>query len=102
MTKPDEVDLEALRLSMEDAANRGDFETAAALRDRISLLRGASAGTRSADFDPSGLERQTPGAMGLGTSQQRVSPPAGWTRPKKPDPMTTGRSRRGGRRKGAT
>lgn len=34
--------VEALRLAMEAAADRGDFEEAAALRDRISILRGAA------------------------------------------------------------
>ncbi|MBJ7442316.1 MAG: UvrB/UvrC motif-containing protein [Sphingopyxis sp.] len=94
--------IKALRLAMEAAAERGDFETAADLRDRISLLRNAPAGTQAADFDPAGLVRQTPGAMGLGTNRQRVSTPPGWSPPKKPDPMTTGRSRRGGSRKGDT
>lgn len=94
------LDMAALRLAMEKAADEGDYETAAQLRDRISLLRSAPAETEPVDFDPTGLMRQAPGAMGLGTSQQRVTPPAGWSPPKKPDPMTTGRSRRGGRRKG--
>jgi hypothetical protein len=40
-----------------------------------------------------GLKRQQPGAMGLGTSQQKVTPPAGWKPPPKPDPMTKGRPR---------
>jgi hypothetical protein len=31
--------------------------------------------------------------MGLGTSQQRMTPPPGWVKPKKPDPMTKGRKR---------
>jgi hypothetical protein len=91
MTDP----IEALRRRMEAAAAAMDFEEASRLRDRISLLRstGAEAG---ADFDSAGLERQQPGSMGLGTSRQRVAPPEGWTRPKKPDPMTRGRSRRRG------
>lgn len=90
--------IETLRKAMEDAANSGDFEMAASLRDRISILRGAGKDLKGADIDTQGLIRQKPGAMGLGTSQQRVSPPKGWVRPKKPDPMTKGRSRRGGRR----
>ncbi|MCY7397351.1 MAG: excinuclease ABC subunit B, partial [Sphingomonas bacterium] len=44
--------------------------------------------------DTDGLIRQQPGAMGLGTSQQRITPPPGWPPPPKPDPMTRGRSRR--------
>jgi hypothetical protein len=93
---------EALRLAMEAAAERGDFETATDLRDRISLLRKAPAGTQAADFDPAGLVRQTPGAMGPGTNRQRVSTPPGWSPPEKPDPMTTGRSRRRSQRKSGT
>ncbi|GAA0662309.1 protein-arginine kinase activator protein McsA [Sphingomonas insulae] len=58
------VSIEALRLEMEAAAAALDFETAGRLRDRISLLRAGGA-----DVDPAGLERQQPGAMGLGTSQ---------------------------------
>jgi hypothetical protein len=82
------VSIEALRLEMEAAAAALDFETAGRLRDRISLLRSGGA-----DVDPSGLERQRPGAMGLGTSQSRVVPPEGWVKPAKPDPMTRGRGR---------
>jgi hypothetical protein len=87
--------IEELRLRMEAAAAAMDFEEASRLRDRISLLRAAGDGAK-ADIDTSGLERQQPGRMGLGTSQQRVTPPPGWKPPKKPDPMTGGRSRRGG------
>ncbi len=82
--------LAELQRLMEAAAAAMDFEAASRLRDQISLLRAGG----DADIDPSGLERQQPGAMGLGTSQQRVTPPKGWTPPRKPDPMTTGRSRR--------
>ena len=82
------VSIEALRLEMEAAAAALDFETAGRLRDRISLLRSGGA-----DVDPSGLERQQPGAMGLGTSQSRVVPPEGWVKPAKPDPMTKHRGR---------
>ena len=77
---------------MEAAANAMDFEEAARLRDKISLLR-AGGGDIEADIDPAGLTRQQPGAMGLGTSRQRTTPPDGWVRPRKPDPMTYGRSR---------
>ena len=78
---------------MEAAAAAMDFEAAGRLRDQISLLRGQGDQTGVQAIDPSGLERQQPGRMGLGTSQQRVTPPAGWKPPKKPDPMTSGRSR---------
>jgi hypothetical protein len=82
------VSIEALRLEMEAAAAALDFETAGRLRDRISLLRAGGE-----DADPAGLERQRPGAMGLGTSQSRVVPPEGWVKPVKPDPMTKRRGR---------
>ncbi|WP_404478135.1 UvrB/UvrC motif-containing protein [Novosphingobium sp. BL-52-GroH] len=88
-----EQQLRDLHCAMHEAASQGDFEKAAQLRDRISLLRGIPAGTPAQDVDPSGLVRQQPGAMGLGTSRQHVKPPAGWTPPKKPDPMTKGRGR---------
>ncbi|WP_324749758.1 UvrB/UvrC motif-containing protein [Sphingomonas sp. LY54] len=84
--------IEELRRRMEEAAAAMDFEEAGKLRDQISLLRGQE--DEGADeIDPTGLERQQPGRMGLGTSQQRVTPPPGWKPPRKPDPMTRGRSR---------
>ena len=82
------MDIEALRRQMEAAAAAMDFETAGRLRDQISVLRGGGA-----VVDTTGLTRQQPGAMGLGTSQQRMTPPPGWVKPKKPDPMTKGRKR---------
>ncbi|MDX3899221.1 MAG: UvrB/UvrC motif-containing protein [Sphingobium sp.] len=93
MTERESPGIEALRRSMEEAADRGDFESAAELRDRISLLRNAPPGAQPDHFDPTGLDRQKAGAMGQGTSRQRVAPPPGWKPPKKPDAMTTGRSR---------
>jgi hypothetical protein len=59
-------DLEALRLSMEDAAANGDFERAADLRDRISLLRGASRTYQRRDFDPTGQ------VVGCGGERRRI------------------------------
>jgi hypothetical protein len=85
--------IEKLRLAMERAAAAMDFEEAGRLRDQISLLRLSQGGTDSDEIDPSGLTRQQPGAMGLGTSQQSMTPPAGWVRPKKPDLLTANRSR---------
>ncbi len=82
------MDIETLRRQMEAAAAAMDFETASRLRDQISVLRGGGE-----NADTSGLTRQQPGAMGLGTSQQRMTPPPGWVKPKKPDPMTKGRKR---------
>jgi hypothetical protein len=82
------MDIEDLRRQMEAAAAAMDFETAGRLRDQISVLRGGGK-----IVDTAGLTRQQPGAMGLGTSQQRMTPPPGWVKPKKPDPMTKGRKR---------
>jgi hypothetical protein len=90
--------LETLRLRMEAAAEALDFEEATRLRDQISLLRGQPDADLPAQLDTSRLQRQQPGRMGLGTSEQAVVPPPGWTPPPKPDPMTT-TSRRGGRRR---
>ncbi|MEA1012966.1 UvrB/UvrC motif-containing protein [Sphingosinicella sp. LY1275] len=84
--------IEELRRRMEEAAAAMDFEEAGKLRDQISLLRGQESEGET-EIDPTGLERQQPGRMGLGTSQQRVTPPPGWKPPRKPDPMTKGRSR---------
>lgn len=89
--------MDDLRRRMEAAADALDFEAAKRLRDQLNLLRGGASPDEVKAADTSGLTRQVPGAMGLGTSQQRVTPPAGWKPPRKPDPMTTGRSRpRGG------
>jgi hypothetical protein len=85
---------EALRLRMEAAAQAMDFEEAARLRDQLSLLRGGAVPEEVEQIDTSGLTRQQPGRMGLGTSQQRMTPPADWTPPHKPDPLTAGRSRK--------
>jgi hypothetical protein len=85
---------EALRLRMEAAAQAMDFEEAARLRDQLSLLRGGAILGEVERVDTSGLTRQQPGRMGLGTSQQRMTPPADWTPPPKPDPLTAGRSRK--------
>ena len=83
--------IDTLRQKMEAAAEALDFEEARRLRDRIALIRGGATPAEAEAADLSGLARQKPGAMGLGTSQQRVDPPAGWKPPPKPDPMTRGR-----------
>jgi hypothetical protein len=85
--------IEQLRRRMEDAAAAMDFEEAGRIRDQISLLRGQEGEAEAEEIDPAGLERQQPGRMGLGTSQQRITPPPGWKPPRKPDPMTRARSR---------
>jgi hypothetical protein len=86
-----------LRIRMEEAAAAMDFEEAKRLRDIIALMRGGASRKEAEKADSFGLTRQQPGRMGLGTSQQRMTPPEGWTPPPKPDPMTSGRSRRKGR-----
>lgn len=80
---------------MQEAADSMDFENARRLRDRIALLRGGATQADAATADTSGLARQQPGSMGLGSSRQRPTPPPGWTPPPKPDPMTRGRAKRG-------
>lgn len=82
--------LETLRRRMDAAVAALDFEAAGRLRDQISLLRGLPDAETSQDVDTSRLRRQEPGRMGLGTSDQAVTPPPGWKPPKRPDPMTTG------------
>lgn len=79
---------------MEAAALALDFEEARRCRDQINLMRGGATADEAEQADTAGLARQQPGAMGLGTSQQRMTPPPGWEPPPKPDPMTTGRGRR--------
>lgn len=92
----DEAD--TIRLRMEAAAAAMDYEEARRLRDLLNLIRGGASADAVSDIDTAGLDRQQPGRMGLGTSQQRMTPPPGWTPPVKPDPMTSGRGRRRGRR----
>lgn len=78
--------LAELEADMAAAVAREDYEAAAILRDRIKAL------SSQTDF-----QRQTPGRMGLGTSDQVNRPPPGWKPPPRPDPMTSGH-RKGGRR----
>ncbi len=82
-----------IRRRMEMAAAAMDYETARRLRDQLSLLRGGAPGEDVADVDTTGLTRQRPGRMGLGTSRQRVTPPDGWRPPSRPDPMTSDTAR---------
>ena len=86
--------VEDLQRDMQAAADALDFEEARRLRDRINLLRGGADAEEAARADTTGLARQQPGAMGLGTSRQRPVPPPEWKPPKKPDPMTANRSRK--------
>lgn len=79
--------IEDLERRMARAAEAGDFETAATLRDAIARIR-------SGDTN---LVEQRPGRMGLGSSQERYVPDPAKPLPKKPDPMTKGH-KPGGRR----
>ncbi len=89
--------IETLQKRVEAAALALYFEEVRRCRDMINAIRGgaAAAEAEAVKADYEGLERQQPGAMGLGTRQERVKPPAGWRAPPKSDPMTSGRSRRG-------
>jgi len=62
---------------MQGAAEAGNFELAASLRNEIETLKGPS------------VRQPPPGQMGLGTHVPVAAPPKGWRRPRKPDPMTT-------------
>ncbi len=86
--------LDTLWKKMEQAALALDFEEAKRLRDMIGAMRGGATLDEAEQANFAGLERQQPGKMGLGTSQQRITPPAGWQPPSKPDPMTTDRPAR--------
>lgn len=86
--------VEILRKRMEAAAKALDFEEARRLRDQINLMRGGASAFEAEQADTSKLQRQQRGSMGLGTSQQRVQPPADWTPPPKPDLLTRKHGRR--------
>ncbi|MDR7102882.1 UvrB/UvrC motif-containing protein [Croceicoccus sp. BE223] len=83
-----------LQQRMEAAASALDFEQARRLRDRINLMRNGASAAEASQADTSGLTRQQPGAMGLGTSQQRHDPPLGWKPPPKPDNLTSDRKQK--------
>ncbi|APZ98464.1 excinuclease ABC subunit B [Sphingopyxis sp. QXT-31] len=86
--------IQSLQKKMEAAAEALDFEEAKRCRDKISLMRDGASAAAAEEADFSGLTRQQPGAMGLGTSRQKMKPSPGWRPPPTPDPMTTGRSKR--------
>lgn len=88
--------LESLQRRMQAAAKALDFEDAQRLREMIELVRGGATPEEAEEASAAGTLRQRPGAMGLGTGQERVAPPPGWTPPRKPDPLT---ARRGSRRR---
>lgn len=87
-------EIERLRIAMHAAAEALDFEEARRLRDQLSLLRGGASLAEARAAETADLTRQQPGAMGLGSSQQRMTPPPGWQKPKKPDPLTRATGRR--------
>lgn len=95
------MSIETLQERMEHAAAALDFDEARRCRDMINMMRGGATAEEAKEANFAGLKRQEPGAMGLGTSQQRVVPPDGWIAPSKPDPMTVGRSARRRRRRGS-
>ncbi len=94
MASDDNDVLTQLTAEMAAAAQAKDFERAAALRNEIAMRRQA-AGEAAEEADFAGLKRQQPGAMGIGSERPKRDAPVGWKPPKKPDPMTTGRSQRG-------
>jgi UvrB/UvrC motif-containing protein len=75
--------IELLTVQMNAAAAAEDFERAAQLRNEIEDLNGPR------------VRKPPPGQMGLGTNIPVAAPPAGWVRPKKPNPMTTNIKPRG-------
>ena len=85
--------IETLREKMDAAAQALDFEEAKRLRDRITLMSGGALPSEAEQADLAGLSRQQPGAMGLGTGQPRVTPPADWIPPARPDLQTRGKNR---------
>lgn len=80
-----------LEKRMDAAAAALDFEEARRLRDLLALARQTGADPDS--LADSGLTRQQPGAMGIGSSVAKPVRPDGWVKPKKPDPMTRNRGR---------
>ena len=95
--------LSDLEIAMAEAAAKENYAEAARLRNAIQVARqtglaAAAAVAKDVEADFAGLSRQEPGKMGIGSQVPRREPPAGWTPPKKPDPMTAGH-KRGGRRK---
>ncbi len=88
------TDLKKLQARMTAAVAALDYEEARRLRDVIALVRGGASIEEAEAADTAALTRQRPGAMGLGTSQNRPTPPLGWKPPPKPDPMVRHRGRR--------
>ena len=91
---PVTMTIETLQERMQLAAAALDFEEARRYRDMINMMRGGATATEAEEANFTGLKRQEPGAMGLGTSQQKMTPPDNWRAPPKPDLMTAARSTR--------
>ena len=72
-----------LEKAMAIAAVAEDFEMAMQLRDEIAALRGTAPQGAAPE-----VRQPPPGQMGLGTHIPVAAPPKGWSKPKKPDPMT--------------
>jgi hypothetical protein len=89
------VTLAELQAQMDAAAARQDFEEARRLRDLIALARQTGADPDA--IVEADLQRQQPGAMGIGTSVARPTRPEGWVKPKRPDPLTRNTGRKRGR-----
>ena len=80
--------IEDLKRRILEAEAAGDMETADLLREALERI----------ETGDSKLREQKPGAMGLGSSQERYGSEGG-ARPERPDPMTR-RHKPGGRRRG--
>lgn len=80
--------IEELKTRIAEAEAAGDMETAGLLHEALARIESGE----------SRLREQTPGAMGLGSSQERYRSEGG-TKPERPDPMTK-RHKPGGRRRG--
>lgn len=74
--------ISALEREFERAIADGDEEIADILRERLEAMR---------EGKPTGsmLQRLEPGELGMSAeSAARKTPPKGWVKPERPDPMT--------------
>jgi hypothetical protein len=86
--------IENLQSDTAAAARALDFGEAQRIRNRINLMRGGANEAEAAQADTSGLLRQQPGAMVLGTRRQWPVPPPNWKPPPKRDLNISGRKRK--------
>ena len=88
MTEENDAAVEAaiakLGLELARAIGLDDHEQAARLQAEINRLAGIDPGKPHQGI----IGRGSPGAMGLGTDQATLRPPAGWRPPPRPDLMT--------------